>query len=433
MGGRNEGGFELGGSEVDPLPQHAAEPTGEPLGVTGLRRLVVDHRGFGEKGSEHRTEPVDLAGDLFPASQLGKPLAKKLLLHYGGGSIKRIGLYDRVVTALRENGIDFVELGGAVPNPRLELVHEGVGLCRREKVDFVLAVGGGSAIDSAKAIALGALYDGDVWDFYMRKAEPAGILGLATILTAPAAGSEMSASSVISNMETGIKQGLTHDLLRPLMSALDPEYCASLPVWQVAAGGYDIMAHVMERYFTNTKRVDLTDRLCEAVLKCVILNLPLAIENPADYDAQAELMWASSIAHNNLLGTGREQDWASHAMSHELSAMYDVTHGAGLSVMQPKWMRYVYTHDVARFAQFASRVFDAEYQTDQNAMALEGIARLERFITRCGLPLTLPELGVKDDRCAELARRCTREETRQVGFFVRLYTADIEKIYHSAL
>lgn len=357
--------------------------------------------------------------------------ADRVLLHYGGGSIKKYGLYDKVVNSLKEAGVEIVELGGVQPNPRLKLVKEGIELCRKEGLGFILAVGGGSVIDSAKAIALGVPYDGDVWDFYTGKAEVKKALPLGVVLTIPAAGSETSPGSVITKEEGWYKRPVNHDLLRPQFAILNPEISFTLPDYQTACGTADIMAHVMERYFTNTANVDLTDRLCESTLKTMIKNVPIVLENPEDYDARAEIMWAGTVAHGGLLGTGREEDWASHDIEHELSGIYDIPHGAGLAVIFPAWMKYVYKHDLKRFAQFAVRVWNVEPDFNNLEMtALAGIERLKEFFSSIGLPVTLGELDIPDDRLEEMAEKCT--ENGPVGNFVKLYKEDVLKIYKMA-
>ncbi|MGI5849700.1 MAG: iron-containing alcohol dehydrogenase, partial [Christensenellales bacterium] len=303
-----------------------------------------------------------------------KKYGSKVLLHYGGGHIKKSGLYQQIIDSLNEAEVEYIELGGVQPNPRLGLVKQGVALCREKGVDFVLAVGGGSVIDSAKAIALGVLYDGDVWDFYSGKARPKETLPVGVVLTIPAAGSEASDSSVITN--DGYKRGLTTNVQRARFAIMNPELSFTLPPYQTACGISDIMAHVMERYFTNVPNVELTDRLCEATLKTVINNAYIVMEQPDNYDARAEIMWAGTLAHNNLLSTGRIGDFASHQIEHELSAINDVAHGAGLSVIFPAWMKYVYKHDIARFTQFAVRVWNVEQSfSDPEKTVLEGIER----------------------------------------------------------
>ena len=363
-------------------------------------------------------------------SQVGIEAARygnKILLHYGGGSIKKYGLYDRVLKSLKDAGLEIIELGGVQPNPRLGLVKEGIDLCRREKIDFIIAVGGGSVIDSAKAIAAGITYNGDVWDFFTGKASVEKVIPVGVILTIAAAGSESSGNSVITNEEGLYKRAVGSDMLRPRFAILNPEITYSLPPNQTACGVSDIMAHIMERYFTTVKDVDLTDRLCEAALKTVINNVPIVLEEPKNYAARAEIMWAGTIAHNGLLSTGRIGDWASHQIEHELSGIYDVPHGAGLSTIFPAWMKYVYKKDPEKFAQFAVRVWNVEPDfKDVGKTALEGIKRLKDFYKEIGLPGTLKEMNIPYDRLEEMAEKCTEEGPR--GNFVKLSKDDILEI-----
>jgi len=363
-----------------------------------------------------------------------KKYADKVLLHYGGGSIKKSGLYDRVVSSLNEHGIQYIELGGVQPNPRVSLVRKGIEICRENDIKFILAVGGGSAIDSAKAIAAGVPYSGDVWDFYCGKAEIKECLPVGVVLTIPAAGSESSTSSVLTNEDGWYKKGTGSELIRPVFAIMNPELTYTLPSYQTACGASDIMAHIMERYFTNTLDVEFTDRLCEATLKTVINNVPIVIKNPEDYAARAEIMWAGSIAHNGLLGTGREEDWASHRIEHELSAIYDVAHGAGLAVIFPAWMKYVYKHNVQRFVQFAVRVWNVEndFQNPEKT-ALKGIEKTKEFFASIGLPVTLAEMGIGEDRIEEMADKCTAGDTKTQGGLVKLKKKDIIEIYKLAL
>ncbi|NLU26249.1 MAG: iron-containing alcohol dehydrogenase [Hungateiclostridium thermocellum] len=360
--------------------------------------------------------------------------ASKVLLHYGGGSIKRNGLYDTVVKSLKEAGIDFVELGGVKPNPRVSLVREGIALGRREGVDFILAVGGGSTIDSAKAIGVGIPYDGDVWDFYDKSAVPAVTLPVATILTIAAAGSEMSPSSVITNEDGWFKRGLDIDLIRPVFSILNPALTCSVPAYQTACGAADIMAHIMERYFTNVDDVDYSDRLCEASMQSVIRALPKVLKNTDDYAARAEIMWTGCVAHNDLLSCGRIGDWASHMIEHEVSGIYDIAHGAGLAICFPAWMKYVYKHNITRFVQFAVRVWGVDNDFyDPEATALKGIERLENFLRYdCALPTRFSDVGIGDDRFEEMADKATANDTKKIGNFVKLSKQDIVNIYSLA-
>jgi len=365
--------------------------------------------------------------------ELLKPHATKVLLHYGGGSIKKSGLYDSVRTSLKESGIDFVELGGVKPNPRVSLVREGIELCKKENVDLVLAVGGGSVIDSSKAIAIGTYYDGDIWELYEKWQPIQKALPIATILTIPAAGSESSGNSVISNEEKELKRGYANPLIRPLLSVLNPEMFFTLPKEQLANGVVDMMSHVFERYFTNTLHTDLTDGLCETTLKTMMKNALLVKENMENYDAWAELGFAGTIAHNGLLGMGRQEDWACHGMEHELSAIYDVVHGAGLAVLTPGWMQYVYKDNINMFVQFAVNVMGVEGSyRDADAVAKEGINRLREFYFKLGMPSTLLEIGVNEEKLEEMAKKATKEAfgaEKPLGGFKKLYWQDVLKIY----
>ena len=347
--------------------------------------------------------------------------SKNILLHYGGGSIKKTGLYDRVIDSLKKAGVSWVDLGGVKPNPRLSLVQEGVKLCKENKLDFVLAIGGGSVIDSAKAIAMGAVIEGNVWDFYLGKGEPTDVLPIGTILTIPAAGSESSTGTVITNEEGWLKRAVNSDLIYPRFSILNPELAFTLPKFQMACGATDIMAHLMERYFTNVKNVSFTDRLLEGTMKTIIRQAPLVLENMQDYDAWAELMWAGTIAHNNLLNTGRIGDWGSHDIEHEISGIYDVAHGAGLAVVFPAWMKYVLHQDLDRFVQWAVRVWNVDMDVyNPEAVARMGIQRMEEFFHSMGLGTKLSDIGAENERIDEMADKCTDGNTRLIGNFVKL-------------
>lgn len=367
-------------------------------------------------------------------SQVGDEVAKyskKALIHYGGGSAIKSGLIDRVRISLKAAGVDFVELGGVQPNPRVALVREGIELCRKESISFILAVGGGSVIDSAKAIGVGVPASHDVWDFYEYIAEPQKMLDVGVVLTIPAAGSESSSSSVVSNEEKQLKRGLSNEIMRPRFAFMNPELTFTLPPYQTACGAADIMAHIMERYFTNTKNVEFTDRLCEAGLKTIINNVPQVLENPNDYDARAEVMWTGCVAHNDLFNTGREGDWGSHSIEHEISALFDVAHGAGLAVIFPAWMKYVYKHDVARFSQFAERVWGLEMDHfNPEKTALAGIYRTEAFFRSIGLPVRLSEMDVPVESIPEMAKKCTGTGT--TGNFIKLNTAAVTEIFNLA-
>lgn len=356
----------------------------------------------------------------------------KVLLHYGGGSIKKYGTYEKVVKSLEEAGVEYIELGGVEPNPKLSLVKEGIGLAKSESVDFILAVGGGSVIDSAKAIAVGYFYDGDVWDFFTGEAEITEALPIGVVLTIPAAGSESSNGSVVTKMDGMYKRSIGSELIRPKFAILNPELTYTLPDYQTACGAVDIMAHIMERYFTNTENVEYTDRMAEATLKTIINNVPKVLKSNDDYAARAEIMWAGTNAHNGLLGTGREEDWASHGIEHELSGIYDVAHGAGLAVIFPAWMNYVYQHDLERFAQFAVRVWDVDPDfKDLEWTAFQGIKKLKEFFQSIGMPLSLAELDIPKTRLEEMAKKAT--ENGPLGNFVKLDTNDILNIYKKAL
>ncbi|NLI61672.1 MAG: iron-containing alcohol dehydrogenase [Clostridiales bacterium] len=358
----------------------------------------------------------------------------KVLIHYGGGSVKRTGLLDRVKASLDQAKISYVELGGVQPNPRSGLVYQGIDLCRKEGIDFILAVGGGSTIDSAKAIAAGVKYEGDFWDFFDKGLPINDALPVGTILTIAAAGSEGSPDTVITHENGMLKRGASGEGIRPIFSILNPELTFTLPPQQTANGIADIMAHVFERYFTNTKDVEVTDRLCEAILLTMIKESPKVMLNPEDYEARANIMWAGMVAHNNLCGVGREQDWSSHAIEHELSALYDVAHGEGLAVIFPAWMKYVMKHDVNRFAQLAVRVWGSHMDfANPEATALEGIKRLETFWKSLGLPLTFEELGAKEEDIPFMVKNIGLEDGQHLGSFVPLYNDDIEKIYRLAL
>ncbi len=347
--------------------------------------------------------------------------SKKILLHYGGSSIKTTGLYDRIVESLKKAGIEFIELPGVQPNPRLTLVNEGIKICQENYIDFVLAVGGGSVIDSAKAIAVGALYNGDVWDFYSGKAIPTKTLPVGVVLTIPAAGSEASKGSVIRNDDANIKSALNIDLIRPIFAVMNPELTFTLSPYQTVCGAADIMAHVIERYFTDTVHGDLIDRLCEGTLKTVIENTPLILDKPTNYDARAELMWAGTIAHNDLLSTGRLGDFAAHAIERGITGIYDNTHGAGLAVVLPAWMKYIYKRDLSRFAKFSIRVWNVEnYFDSPERTALEGIQRMSDFFKKIGLPTTLRELNISEEKLEDIASDCTKAGATTVGNCSRL-------------
>lgn len=359
----------------------------------------------------------------------------KALIHYGGGSAVRSGLIDRVRRSLEVAGVACVTLGGAQPNPRDTMVYRGIELVRREGVDFILAVGGGSVIDSSKAIAHGSCYDGDFWDFFCGRAKPVRTLPFGAVLTMAAAGSESSNSCVITQESTKTKRGLRTELNRCRFAIMDPELPMTLPPYQIASGATDILAHIMERYFTDTPDVDLIDRMAEGAMTAIIRAARAAVKNPCDYEAQATLIWGSTVAHNDTLGVGRTQDWGSHQIEHELSALYDVAHGAGLAVVFPAWMRYHMDKNVMRFAQFAVRVYHCEMDFEHpERTALAGIEAHEAFLRAIGMPLTLKELGARTEDIPALAAKTkkTNIEAGTTGGVFPMTPADIEAILRIA-
>ncbi|MCQ2417613.1 MAG: iron-containing alcohol dehydrogenase [Oscillospiraceae bacterium] len=356
----------------------------------------------------------------------------KVLLHFGGGSAVRSGLLDRIQNSLNEAGIPFVALGGVKPNPRDTLVYEGIRICREQNIDFILAVGGGSVIDSAKAIAAGTVYEGDFWDFYSGKAVVEKALPVATVLTIAAAGSEGSGDSVITKEDGMLKRGTGSPALRPRFSVLNPELTMTLPAYQTACGATDIMAHVFERYFTNTQEVEITDRLCEAVLMTMLKETPRVIADPMHYEARANIMWAGTVAHTNIVGVGRQQDWNSHNLEHELSGLYDIAHGAGLAVIMPSWMEYVYQHNPMRFAQMATRVFGCQMNFENPSdTALEGIACFRKFLHSIGMPINFTEAGAKAEDIPVLVEKLGVGDGCLPGF-MNLTAKDAEEIYKIA-
>lgn len=356
----------------------------------------------------------------------------KVLLHFGSSSARKSGLLDRVEASLAKAGISFVELGGVQPNPHDTLVYQGIELCRKEKVDFILAVGGGSVIDSAKAIAIGVPYDGDFWDFYSSDKTIEAAVPIGVILTIAAAGSEGSGDSVITKQEGKLKRATSSDLIRPKFSILNPALTCTLPAWQTACGLTDIMAHTFERYFTNTPEVEVTDRLCEAILLTIRKEGPRVIADPDNYDARANIMWAGMVCHNNIIGVGREQEWNSHNIEHELSALYDCSHGAGLAVVMPAWMEYVMPHNVPRFAQVATRVWGCEMDfAHPEKTAFEGIQCFRRFLAGLGMPLNFEQLGAKEEDIPLLVKNLGLGDGL-TGGMVQLNSEDIAAIYRIA-
>ena len=380
------------------------------------------------------TEFIFGKNTVYNAGQLIKKYkGTKVLLHYGGESSVKSGLLADVENSLKNEFVEYVKLGGVQPNPVDTMVYQGIELCRKEQVNFILAVGGGSVIDSAKAIAAGVPYAGDFWNFFEKTVTINRALPVATILTIAAAGSEGSENSVITKKKEGLKRGVKSPFLRPVFSIMDPALTCTLPANQTAYGIADMMAHVMERYFTQTQSVDLTDRLCEAVLLSIIKEAPVVMREPRNYEARANLMWAGMIAHNGICGVGREEDWASHGLEHELSAWHGVAHGAGLSVMFPAWMKYVYTSGIDRFVQFAVRVWDIEFNGDKKETALKGINALKEFFLSLDLPVNLAQLGIKAGDIDNLISTLKINTGGQFGAFRRLVMTDARAIYEIAL
>ena len=360
----------------------------------------------------------------------------KVLVHYGGQSAVKSGLLDKICGLLTEGGIPFVKLGGVVPNPRLSLAQQGIELCRKEGVDFLLAVGGGSVIDSAKCIAYGVPYEGNVWDIYLGKAKPVKMLPVASVLTIPAAGSEMSEASVITNEDGDVKIGYSNSLSRPKFAIMNPCRTFSLPPYQTAAGVTDMMMHTMERYFTKDDDMDLTTDIAEAMLRSMKEAVFAVLKNPEDYRYRAQIMWGGSLMHNGLTGCGVSDDWATHQIEHELSAMFDVTHGAGLAAVWPSWARYVMHENLSRFVRFAVNVMGVPNDfTDPEGTALKGIEAMERFYHAIGMPINIKELigkDVTDEEIREMTRKCSRDYQRTVGCLKVLKAEDMEAIYYMA-
>lgn len=360
----------------------------------------------------------------------------KVLVHYGGESARRSGLLDKVCGQLSAAGIEYVLLGGVVPNPRLSKVHEGIDLCRREGVDFIVAVGGGSVIDSSKAIGYGVGYDGDVWDFYLRKAVPQLCMPIGAVLTIPAAGSEMSDSSVITNEDGNIKLGYTSNLCRCKFAVMNPERTYTLPPYQTAAGVTDIIMHTLERYFSKDDDMTLVDSMAEALMRTMKDSVFAVLDNPRDYRNRAQIMWAGSLAHNDITGVRAYGDWATHQLGHELSAMFDATHGASLAAVWASWARYVYKENVSRFVRLAVNVMGVENDyTSPERTALAGIAAMERFFRAIGMPVNIRELigrEVTDDEIDEMARKCSLGGTVTKGTFKVLHRDDMVAIYRMA-
>ena len=379
---------------------------------------------FGEQSEEQVAQLVKKYG------------GTKVLVHYGGQSAMKSGLLDKVCTLLREGGVEYITLGGVVPNPRLSLAQQGIELCRKEGVDFLLAVGGGSVIDSAKCIGYGVPYDGNVWDFYLGKATPTEMLPVACVLTIPAAGSEMSESSVITNEDGDVKLGYSNNLSRPKFAIMNPRRTFTLPPYQTAAGVTDMMMHTMERYFTKDDDMDFTTDVAEAMLRSIKNAVFAVLKNPEDYRYRAQIMWGGSLMHNGLTGCGITDDWATHQLEHELSAMFDATHGAGLAAIWPSWARYVMHENLSRFVRFAVNVMDVPNDfTDPEGTALKGIEAMERFYHAIGMPINIKELigrDITDEEIKEMTRKCSRDYQHTSGQLKVLHADDMEAIYRMA-
>ena len=357
----------------------------------------------------------------------------KVLIVYGGGSVIRSGLLARVESVFSDAGIAYVELGGIQPNPTDPKVYEGIELGRREGIDFILPVGGGSVIDTAKAIAVGIPYEGDFWDFFIGKAVPEKAVRIGVVLTIPAAGSEGSGNSVITKLDGLKKLSLrTPEVLRPAFAVMNPELTYTLPAWQTACGITDMMAHIMERYFTNTEDTEVTDRICEGTLKAIIYEAMRVTIEPCNYGARANLMWAGMIAHNGTCGVGCEEDWSSHFLEHEVSAVYNVSHGAGLAVIFPAWLTYMAEHHAGKVAQYAARVWDVPKSTDCKAMALEGIRRFKSFLHSIGMPVTFRELGIEHPDIDLLVKKFHENKGERVGNYFPLDSKASREIYEIA-
>jgi hypothetical protein len=379
---------------------------------------------FGEQSEEQVAQLVKKYG------------GTKVLVHYGGQSAVKSGLLDKICGLLEADGVAYIKLGGVVPNPRLSLAQKGIDICRKEGIDFILAIGGGSVIDSGKCIAYGVPYEGNVWDFYLGKATPTQMLPVACVLTIPAAGSEMSESSVITNEDGDVKLGYSNNLSRPKFAIMNPCRTFTLPPYQTAAGVTDMMMHTMERYFTKDDDMDLTTDLAEASLRSIKNAVFAVLKDPEDYRYRAQIMWGGSLMHNDLTGCGVASDWATHQLEHELSGMFDVTHGAGLAAIWPSWARYTMHENLRRFVRFAVNVMDVPNDfTDPEGTAEKGIQAMERFYHAIGMPINIKELigkDISDDEIKEMTRKCSRDYTSTCGGLKVLKAEDMEAIYKMA-
>lgn len=360
---------------------------------------------------------------------------RKVLIHYGGGSVIRSGLMKKITDILDKEGINYISLGGAVPNPRLSLVYDGIELCKKEGVDFILAVGGGSAIDSAKAIGYGVTNEGDVWDFYDYKRQAKACLPIGVVLTLSATGSEMSDSSVITKEEGLVKRGYSSDYCRPKFAIMNPELTMTLPEYQTSCGCTDIMMHTMERYFTQGGNMEITDAIAEGLIRTVMNNAKILVKDPKNYNARAEVMWAGSLAHNGLTGCGNDGgDWMAHKLEHELGGLYDVAHGAGLAAIWGSWARYVYKECLPRFRKFAVNVMGVTDEGSDEEIAIKGIEAMEDFYREINMPTNLHELGVEptEEELIDMAHKCAVGVDGSMGSAKLLYEEDMLAIYRKA-
>lgn len=375
---------------------------------------------------------LDKDADLLCGREIKNYSDNVLFVHYGDKYTYESGLYDRIMGAIKEAEIECYELPGVQPNPRVSLVREGIKICREHNIGCILAVGGGSVIDTAKAVGIGVFYDGDVWDYYSKKAVPTKSLPVGTVMTLPATGSEGSNGSVLKNDETGESADVMGDILRPKFTLMNPQLTKTLPKKQTVYGIIDIFSHVLERYFSTSVDAHLTDYMCEGVMKSIIVNANTLMKDLNDYNARAELMWTSVIAHNGLLGTGRNQDWATHTIGAQLSANYNSVHGATLSVLFPNWAKYVYKNNIPRFAQFAHRVFDVPVDLDPEQAALEGIAKMREFFSSMGAPEKLSDIGITSD---EKFDKMSNDACRfgNIGGIMTLTPEDVKRIYQLSM
>lgn len=362
-----------------------------------------------------------------------KKRAKKILIVTGRGSVKKNGIFDDVVKEVKKANILYVELSGIKPNPRLKSVYKGIEICKKESVDFVLAIGGGSVIDASKAIASGVKYDGDVWDFFTEDIKPKDALPVGTVLTLAATGSEMNGNTVITKEDTKRKLAFGSPFIRPIFSILDPEYTYTVNKYHTAAGVVDIMVHVFEQYFSHTPASDVQDRVAEALLKVCIKYGPIVCKKPHDYDARTNILWAGSLALNDLIGEGKQEDWASHAIEHELSALYDISHGAGLSIISPSWMRHVLSKNtVDKFVEYGINIWDIEKNKPKMKIANEAIDKTREFFSSLGMPINLSEVNVSDEHFEKMAKNALTDWGR-IGSFKELFEKDIVEILKTSL